>query len=220
MRCQSEKYAIQALMQTGPEYHAIPTPFFAEILNLSVDAPTNLHLFNTNKAMQTLLATHLIKSGSLKKIAPHTLMIEYSCRKAVAICGNYERTYVDLEGIFFPHFPFQSAQNLPTIWLEETAASSWGERMDEGAMLHMNKILSLFPSETIEAIDLTRIHSPSAGRREIIIKLKNSRLIRLTPKNYVQELDNYFILEKELVRHGLSPTQIDLRTKGVAYLSE
>ena len=71
---------VQTTAQTGLEHTALETSFFAEVLKLSVDHPTQLYHFDLHAAKEMLLATHVLKEVYLKKdearFTVHTLYSE------------------------------------------------------------------------------------------------------------------------------------------------
>ena len=65
---QDDRYEIIAIVQTCPQNETLKGVYLAELLNLSVDQPTNLFRFKTKEAVRKLLQCPMIKNASVKKI--------------------------------------------------------------------------------------------------------------------------------------------------------
>nr|MBJ7449132.1 FtsQ-type POTRA domain-containing protein [Parachlamydiales bacterium] len=254
-RSQNTQYAIHAIIQTGPQKEALKTVFLEELLNLSCDVPCNLYSFSLEKAQDQLLSCPVIKTASLKKIFPDTLYIDYSVRTPIALVHEYTNTGVDEEGIIFPIAPFFTPKRLPEFHLGLPCygvGEVWGEKLtsaESQIALELLKILNERPYRElmrILRIDVANAFSPSFGQRQIVVILEDEavleksnqlvtyqfpRILRLTPKNFKQELQNYLNLREELIAQELKKenssntvlvkcpsTIIDMRLDGVAYV--
>jgi len=225
----NQKGYLQAIVQTGSQsgtlngipFASLPTGLLAEVLDLSADCPVYFNQFDLKMARFRLLATHAIENVKLKKTKPNLLFIEYTLREPWAYLEDYTNTGIDTGGVFFPLSPFYSPRHLPGIFLGEAspAYDPWGEQMRD-KLLNLAKTLTRVVKEEIEMIDLSQVYSTSAGRREIVITLKEGIILRLTPKNCVQQLTHYSILKSTLLdREGQKQKMIiDLRIPEVAYL--
>lgn len=200
---------IHALVQNG----ALPTSFLAEVLSLSQDQPTLFAKFDVKKGSELLMKSHLFKEVRLKKIKPDILYVDYRIREPIAYLGDQTNTAIDKEGYLFPYLPFSLPKVLPLINL---TPHSWGECIESKWMDLICDLLNRFEPGEIERIDLSLCSSPSAGKRQLVLTLKGGKLLRLTPKNYIQELKSYFILDEQLTE---KPTVIDFRNPSVAYIS-
>ncbi len=219
----SAEHPIRAIVQTGPRYGALSTSALAEIVGLSVDRPVPCNRFDLKEAQKRLLATSVIEEAKLKKIKTDVLYVDYTMRQPIAFFGDWTNTAIDEKGVFFPFAPFYSPRKLPEIYLgAQTACSFWGKQMKEEHMDVVEKLLALFKDRPIKRIDLSQIEETSSGKRQIVIILPldngQARILRLTPKNYVQELSNYFILEDALLKEDSMEMVIDLRINEVAYI--
>lgn len=209
---------VQAIVQTGPKYNALPTAYLAEILELSKDRPINLNQFSTEKAYVKLLACPLIKQVRLKKIKPNTLLIDYTVREPLAYLEDFENTVLDEEGVLFPDAPFFSPRFLPNLSLGNRAPQNpWGKTISLELLLHAKYIMQRLPYYAVKRIDLSQVNAPMLGRREIVIFLEDGKILRLNPKNYQEQLANYSILEKTYLN---GPCIIDLRVPEVAYVQK
>ncbi|NGX53983.1 MAG: Cell division protein FtsQ [Chlamydiae bacterium] len=224
LHAESDHYTIKAVAQSCPEYEALPTSFFAEILGLSSDQKINLYHFNVEHAQKRLLATHVIQKASIETVKPHTLLIDYTIRHPVAYIGDFANTAIDEEGELFPATPYHTPKTLPEIYFGDKSYSEdeqiWGTKIDPERVALALDLLSLFePKELIRA-DLSHLDEPSLGKRELLLLLKDQTLLRLTPKRYHRELANYRALSETLLPKESKPTTIDLRVPQVAYLQE
>lgn len=215
----NEACLIQALVQTTSYHNPLQTTYLAEVLELSSDTPQYLSTFDIEEGNVRLLATQIIKKAHLKKIKPNILYVEYSLREPIAFLEDYTNTAIDLQGTFFPFTPFYSPSYLPKIYLGEHAPPDpWGESMKTEHIELVTKILQKIEPSQVERIDLSQIEADSAGKRELVVILKGGSILRLTPKNYIQELTNYSILEQNLLQDKANQYIVDLRIPEVAYL--
>ena len=110
---------IVAIVQTSSDVEGLRTVYLAELLNLSVDRPTNLYSFNSKEARQKLLSSPLIKDANVRKIRPGTCHVDYTLRKPIAFIGDYTNTAIDANGVVFPFKPFFTPKILPSLYLGE-----------------------------------------------------------------------------------------------------
>lgn len=223
------KYNIVALVQTGPEKEPLKTTFLAELLDLSVDHPTNLYQFSTYEAKKKLLECTLIKDAEVKKIKPGTVYVDYTVRQPVAFLGDFTNTAVDLEGSLFPFKPFFAPKKLPEIYLGAQAEEQqlqWGSKSEslrlQLALTVLRQLNMNFLSKNtyLQRIDVSKADAPSYGQREIILVFEDwtetdytSRpilccypiILRVSPATYITALSNFQNLKKELYRKFTAP---------------
>lgn len=214
----SEKYQISAIIQTGPEKEALKTTYLAELLDISIDHPQNLYAFDLKEGQRKLLSSPLIRHAEIKRLPPSTLYIDYEVRKPVAYLGDFKNMGIDEEGYFFPIKPFFSPKRLPEIYLGvSTETSSPIHSPYFNLALEILKYLERSPWEEglrILTIDVSYAFEPSLGRREIVltteeeISMRNERgkifctfpkIIRLSPKDYTNQLENFFKLQRAMI---------------------
>ncbi len=226
---QSRKNAgtIQAIVQTGTQsdshtglkFAPLSISYLSEVLDLSVDSPIKLSELNLNVAHERLFATHVIEKVRLKKMKPNLLFIDYSLREPWAFLEDYANTALDSSGFCFPFQPFYTPRKLPQIYLgEEAPPNPWGAMMAQEMMALAHQLQEGLIGEEIARIDLSQVHSSSAGKREIVITLAIGTILRLHPKNCVQQLAHYSILKRRLFNEGPQRMIIDLRIPEVAYI--
>lgn len=215
-RLHSEKYRIQTIVQTGPEKEALKTAYLAELLDLSVDAPTQLYALDLKAAEKKLLASPLIKAAKLKRIPPCTLYIDYEVRKPVAWLSDYKNIAIDKDGYLFPVTSFLSPKQLPEIYLGQKEFS-WN-LSGEPLTLALEILLKLESAPwtaglKVQRIDVSNAFSPSLGTREIVLFTEEEivfsapkeavytfpKILRLAPRGLEQQLSNFFSLRKTML---------------------
>ena len=214
----SDRYAIKAIAATGREYSPLPIAFIVETLGLSADQSVNLMHFDLEEGREKLLGTHLIREATIEKAKPHSLVIDCAVRHPVAFTADYEHTAVDREGVLFSAVPFFATKSLLEIYFgHKTSESIWGSQVDPERLALALDLLSLFDSQELKFVDLSHIDEPSLGKREIILQLHDQILLRLTPKRYRTEVQNYRALHKSVPK-GSKPTTIDLRIPKLGFM--
>lgn len=119
-------YQITAIVQASNDIETLPTIYFSELLQLSIDRPINIFEFKLHDALKNIMKSPLIKSASVKKIKPGIIHIEYALRKPIAFLGDYTNTAIDSEKVAFPFKPFFTPKRLPSIYLGEDTMMTWG----------------------------------------------------------------------------------------------
>lgn len=203
LRLHDEQYKIVAIVQTTPQQDGLKTIYLAELLQLSIDQPTNLYAFDSTQAVQKLLKSPLIKEAKVQKIRPGTLYIHYQMRNPIAYLADYTNTALDAEGILFPFTPFFTPKKLPKIYLGlDQIENTWGSSILEDertrvAIHVLNKVLAdpHFRDLHLKQIDVSKAFSESYGQRQIILivekhveQVKQGRRI-LAIKPYILRLD-------------------------------
>lgn len=226
-----QKYRISALIQTGPEREALQTAYLAELLDLSVDQPTNLYAFDLRKGEKKLLASPLIASAHIKRIPPNALYVDYEVRKPIAWLGDYQNIAIDKEGYLFPISPFFAPKELPEIYLglpdfgepEDASGRRGGlwqtplqNRYLDLAFEMIHFLVGSAPRDglRIKRIDVSNAFAPSLGQREIVLFTEEDlildregkamccvfpKMLRLSPKDYVQQMNNFLSLRKNIM---------------------
>jgi hypothetical protein len=246
-------YNIRAIVQTGPEKEALSSVFFAEYLNLSIDKPSNLVNFNLKEAERKLRSLPFMRTVNLKKIHPETLYIDYTVKKNLAKLVDFTNTVIDFEGGIFPLVPYFSPKNLPNIYLglfEERDKEHEVDPLQHLQLKQITLILDLLENVNkrgieVSYIDLSQAFEKSLGKREIVIEVEDSdtseeggkilkesypKVLRLSTVNYIQNLDDFLLmqdlLKQEAKNHHDNPNRlnhslivVDLRIKDLAFLS-
>ena len=231
-----DHFNITSIIQTGLEKEVLKTAYLAELMDLSVDLPTNLYLFDCKKARKWLLASPLIKEAKVKKMPPQTIYVDYSVRQPIAWVVDYENIAIDEDGYLFPVSPFLSPKHLPQIFLgialEEKEKIDWNFSIQEKNFSLAQKLLHIFAQPEIKKlflvkwIDTSAVSLASYGKREIIVLLENEmrikqqekekiflfpHLLRLNVTHFQEQLGNYLVLrEKMLFDYKKQLTKTDI----------
>ena len=173
----------------------------------------------------------------------------YEVRKPVSYLGDFRNTGIDREGYIFPIEPFFAPKRLPEIYLGLTAPLELPIKDAKFDLaLGVLKLLETAPWEEglqIIKIDVSHAFSPSLGQREVILSTEEEvtiqhqqkemvcvfpKIIRLSPKDYTHQLENFFQLQKTILndyRRQLSclsqggrfaPRTVDLRIPQLAFV--
>lgn len=234
-------YFIKAIIQTGPQKEALKTDYFAELLDISCDYSQPLSKFDLNLAKTKILQSPVIKTVEVKKLPPYTLYIEYCARQPLAWLADYKNIAIDQEGYFFPVYPFFTPKNLPEIYLgiEFTfeKEKAWHISLNDPhlslafCLLKLIEETKMAELTEIKKIDVSNAFAESYGNREIILICQDkidpyihTRLLRLSTKNYSQELGNFLKLREQLLqKESFSDSTckvIDLRLSKLGFIEE
>ena len=245
---------ITALIQTGPEKEALPTSYLSELLDLSIDRTDFLYAFDLKKGTNNLLSCPLISQAHLKRIPPGTLYIDYTVRKPVALISDYQNIGIDREGYLLPITPFLSPKNLPEIYLGlapfgEENGGCWQTPLRTKHLQLAFELLQALSDASwrkgirLKRIDVSHAFAASLGQREIVLSTEEElvrqgtvyvfpKILRLSPKNYTQQLCNFFSLRQKILEDyerqipanssqqlvSFSPRIIDLRIPKMAFV--
>ncbi len=232
------RHCLNTIIQTGPQKEALKTSYLAELLNLAQDQPIPAARFDLKQAKEKLLSSPVIKAADVKLAAPQTVYVAYTVRQPVAALYDVVNGALDEEGFLFPLSPFFAPKTLPEIYLglPDYVGLTWNQRLDVVHLplaLQLLGLLSTAPYAdlfSVLRIDVSHATLGSFGTREIVLLIeepytlekKKKIYLRLTPKNYVQELGNYLELRPKFLNasdKGL-PSVIDLRIPKLAFIEE
>ena len=195
-------HPIKAIAQTGPIKEALKTSCLAEILGLSEDLPLSI---TAEEAKEILQKTSLIKRVSVDLLNPETLYIDYTLRAPQFILGDVENLAIDKHDVVFPLSPYHTPKRLPILYMGEG-----NHKLKKYIATHLLELLG----EEVTMIDVSKCVEKSLGSREIVVA-HGPHLLRLTPKNYEEELAQYKRLCATL---GREPLIIDLRVPKLAFV--
>jgi POTRA domain, FtsQ-type len=238
VRYHDEQYHIVAIVQDTSSNESVKTMALAEILQLSLNEPTNLYEFNTKEAVEKLLKCPVIKNAIVKKILPGTLYIQYEMRTPVAYVGDFTNTFIDEEGILFPSCPFYSSKRLPIFYLGLQEGEKWGNCVEKNtgfqlAMEVNRKFNELVDQDyRIRQLDTMQCNADSYGKRQIVLLVDeyfehqvNPMYVRLNVENYKEGVYNFHTLlssvlnKKGMTREKGKEVVVDLRVQQLAFLS-
>lgn len=215
-------YTLVAIMQSCRDQEPLQTNYLAELLDLSVNRPTNLYRFNVQEAEQKLLASPLIKSAKIKKIKPGMLYIEYSLRKPIAYVLDYSNTAIDIDGVLIPFKPFTTPKKVPELILDLPACLTWGENVSGEKVALAHEIIKLTNEEglnILKRIDVSKAFSKRCGEREIVLFFEDSNAqtaVRFSPQNWKKQLINY---KKLRLNMATFPRTVDMRISQLAFIT-
>lgn len=236
-RFEDPQYQIIALMQETSSPQILPTVYLAELLDLSLDQPTNIYKFNLVDAGKKLASSPVIKEAHIKKVRPGTIYVHYHSRTPFAYLSDSLNTAIDEEGILFPFAPFYSPKKLPFIYLGWNEIEyNWGKSMKEDPLMQLAfNVIENFQFAIkdkqlrINKIDVSHAFAKSAGQREIVVEIfeederKRLFILRLNSKNYIQNIADYIRLYESMAS-GLTMKSnlftIDMRNTSLAYVKE
>jgi hypothetical protein len=254
---------INSLIQTGPQREPLRSEYLAQLMNLSLDRPIKVTEFDSKRAQKDVLASPLIQEARVKVIKPSTVYIDYTVRQPIAWLYDFENLAMGKDGFVIPMHPFFPPKNLPEIYMGLSPFGQEGlglhtPKIQWNVPLHgpyfetsLDLLTRLQPLARdlfrVLRIDVSRMFESSLGRREIVVILQNEiitpnredpilikHFLRLSTKNYPQELGNYIELRKKLMDDDCAfleknqllsqPSQldkvIDLRLKQLAYIDQ
>ncbi len=227
---------ISAIVQTGPQKEALKIDYLAELMEISGDRPVQLSRFDLSRAEKKLLGSPVIKQASVKPLPPSTLYVDYAVRSPVAWLCEYDNIAVDEEKYTFPVYPFFTPKNLPEIYIGLSPAFAPASGPLEDARLELALSLLKLLQQTgsdelvhLKRIDVANAFSESYGLREIVLICEDpaeegvhKRFLRLSTKNYAQELGNYLKLREGFaeMEKGVPASQkvVDLRLSKIAFI--
>ena len=219
---QDTKYRIDTVIQTGPEKEALSTLYLTELLGLSKDQPQNYFAFDEKAAEEKLLQSPVIKKGSVIKVKPNTIYINYEVLKPIALWGDCSNRALDEEGHSFPVRPFFSPKRLPEIYFGSEQIDLEKFTVAKAILAYLDQRES-FQESTIGMIDVSRATHESFGKREVVLMLEEKKQVwylRLTPHKFPEELNYYAVLKATSIAHADRKKVVDLRLDKVAYVEE
>lgn len=219
-------YSIRAIVQSGELKEALPTQFFAEALELSIDQPSNLVELDLEQAQKKLRAYPFIEKVKLKKIMPDTLHIDYKVKRPIAKLLDFSNTVMDQEGSTFPLLPYFSPKSLPKVYLGIFEQDP-GKQVDPGKYLSRRSVKTVLHllrlakrhDITLNSIDLSSTFTPILGKREIVLEIDDTffyetekgleresypKVLRLNLSHYEQSLRDYMLICSSLRDHAKS----------------
>jgi hypothetical protein len=190
----NEQNCILSIVQTGPKKEALKTMYLSQLLELSIDKPTQFSNLKTKQAQEKLLKSPLIKSVIVKKQKPNSIYIDYTLREPIAWLCDYENVAIDENGYLFPVSPFLSPKKLPSLYL---GIDGFGEKKEDNKRYiswdmylqdeHYNLAIDVFNIITqpeikntfkLKRIDVSRAFCQSYGKREIILTIEEEMVIK------------------------------------------
>ena len=245
----SQRQTVSYIIQTGPQKEALISDYLAQLLDLSLDKPVLFSSFNLEEAKAKLIRSPILGEVCVKKIKPNMVYVDYTVRKPILWSIDFFNAALDKEGVVIPMHPFFSPKKMPEVYfgekgLKESGEIAFGSNVKGSYVDLAFSVLELLLDKGkdlffVKRVDVSEALAPSLGKREIIVIIENeiyqrpqdspllsSHFLRLTPKQYPQEIANYLklrehLLESEKQEEGFSPSKnkiIDLRLPQLAFI--
>jgi hypothetical protein len=206
------------IVQTGPQFEALKTAYLAELLQISADRPLTASRFNAKTAQSRLLASPVIEEAKVKLHELETIYIDYTVRQPVAWLYDFENTAIDAAGYPFPIYPFFSPKKLPEIYVGMSQIVYGRPLKDKKIELALAFLEVAAPKLEVIRLDVSKAFEKSLGQKEVVMMVNEkgfTKTLRLTPKNFAEELGNYLELKEKLPP---KPQVIDLRISKLAFV--
>ena len=244
----SKKTECTHLILTGPQRDALSSYFIEEMLNLSQDQPDNIKKISLKKKKKMLLSAPMIKEANFFVQPPSTLYVDYVLREPIALVEDLPNMAIDEKGYLFPFSPFYSPKDLPSFYFGDKMGRplSFETPISDEAFFLAKEILDLFTKEAheerfvIKKIDVSCAFEQSLGKKEVVIVLAEDPIdprqesisylhyLRVSPKDYKDQLGHYVVLHKELLeellldpkKNPIEHKMIDLRLQGLAFIKK
>jgi len=218
----AKENTIAYIVQTGPQKEALLSDYFAEFLGFSVDKPVPFASFDPKEATEKLKNSPVIAEAVIKKIKPNMAYIDYSVRKPIAWAIDFFNAALDGEGVIFPMHPFFSPKKMTEIYFGEKGldwegTAAFGSKLKGYRTDLAFSLLEILQDKGkdlffVKRIDVSEALAPNLGKREVIVVLENeiypenkespkisSHFLRLTPKRFSEEIENYLKLRERLL---------------------
>ena len=223
-----ESAFIEKISQESTQKEVLSTLFLSELLDLSADKKQTHESFDLKAAKEALLSSSLIEQGRVSFAQNSHLLVSYVPVSPIAQLGDFENRAVDFSGNIFPVKPFFSKDALVKMYLgiEEVGISSLvGTKYEQKGLFAKKCLLDLLTLSLpgrIFSIDASLVEEKSLGKNEVVVvveHLDRKDYLRLTKRNYLNEMSNYIILCDRL-KEEKGAMMIDFRYDSCAFLEK
>lgn len=218
-RAHDERFLVTAIVQTGPQAKQLPTAYLAELLDVSIDSPSNLYTFDCREARKKLLKSPHILSAAVKRLRPNAIYVDYHARVPKAYLGNFDNVLIDRDGVPFPASPYFTPKRLPELMIGDEAVV-WGKVISSKQMRLALALLCLLEQEKIypSKIDVSAAYHESMGRAEVVLEFDRGpvSLLRWRPLDFIEQVADF-----KLLLQTLNPYQrviVDMRVSQLAFI--
>ena len=183
------------------------------------------------------------KSQRISWSGTAALYVDYTVRQPIAWIEDYVNIAIDKEGYLFPFTPFFSPKHLPQRFTSglppfgipeadpERPSAQWNTPMRGKYIDLAFKILAIVMDPkaahafSVKRIDVSNAFAESYGTREIVVmtedrlikqkgvEVRIPRILRLSTKNYAQELGNYLKLREQLLAEEKQSPELQFKEK-------
>ncbi|MCH9617699.1 MAG: hypothetical protein SP4CHLAM5_10800 [Chlamydiia bacterium] len=224
-----EDVPISKICQISLQKEALSSLYLTELLDLSYDKKTFRDDLDIESCQKKLVSSPLITDATLSFIDNGHIKVEYRHVTPIARLGDFLNCGIDKEGRLFPLKPFFSKQGLPKVYLgihqieKEKNMESYQEKSKWiFARNFLMYLEGLDISGKIISIDVSKISEKSLGKNEIIVVIEyldRKDYLRLSKRNYLNEVTNYIILCDKL-KDESGTYMIDFRFESCAFLEK
>ena len=211
---------ITKISQLSLQKEALSCLYLTELLDLSYDKKVYKESFDLEEGKKKLLSSPLIEEADLYFLKGGILEVSYKHVTPFALLSDFNNAGIDSFGKIFPLRPFLLPKGLVKIFLGiENLQNSRQindykekERWDF-ALKMLKEIYPLKISGDIVFLDVSKVQEKSLGKNEVLLTIQYPRrrdILRLTKRNYLNELMNYIILSDKIFADS-SLFVIDLR---------
>jgi len=239
---------IAYIVHTAPQRELLRSDYLAELAGLSLDAPVEFSKVDIDKIRRDVIASPLISTVDVKKIAPDMVYMDYILRKPFVCASDFVNAAWDRNGVLVPIHPFFSPKKMTHVYLGEEGSGGKNALFGfqaNSAYFDLACVLIEQLSQKgqdcffVRRVDVSRAYEKSLGKREIVVVIDHedsfgsnicfSHFLRLTPKQFSQEIDRYLQLREHLVdvqreeislntNKGVQSKVVDLRLPQLAYI--
>jgi hypothetical protein len=221
--------SIVKISQLSLQKEAVSSLYLTELLGLCVDKPVTCEEFDLQSAKAKLLASPLIDDAEVSFIADDHIQVRYFHVTAVAVLSDFKNVGIDKQGKLFPVRPFLSPRGLVQVFLgieEVLEGRNISVYKEYQRWLFAKKVLDELQALSLEgvisAIDVSHIEERSLGKNELIVSINNLQrkdILRLSRRNYLNEVSNYIILCNNL-KNERGTLMIDFRLDDAALIEK
>ncbi|MCH9621618.1 MAG: hypothetical protein S4CHLAM20_10430 [Chlamydiia bacterium] len=219
--------SIQTITQLSLQKEALSSLYLTEVLGLSFDKPTLREDFDLKNEQEKLLSSPIIEKASLNFIDDTHLQVTYKHFTPIALLGDFKNRGIDLKGRIFPIRPFLAPKAMTKVFLgiseiqdcHNITGYKEKTRWDFAACV-LRKLIDLEIKGRVSLIDVSKIEEMSLGKNELVIQvdyLKRKDILRLSKRNYLNEVSNYIILCDKLNDES-GTLMIDFRFDSCAFI--
>ncbi len=220
---------IVKISQLSLQKEAVSSLYLTELLGLSYDKTICRDEFDLIEARENLLSSPLIDNAEISFISPDHIQVKYYHVNPVALISDFKNVGIDKHGKLFPIRPFLSPRGLPKVFLgleeiyEGDDIFALKEKTRWEFALKVLEELHAFNLEgNVSGIDVSKIEEKSLGKNELIISInypQRKDILRLSKRNYLNEVSNYIILCNTL-KNESGTLMIDFRFEATAFIEK
>lgn len=225
----SAEVPITKITQIALQKEALSSLYLTELLDLSYDKKLFREDLDLEVCRKKLLSSPLITEATLSFIDSSHIKVRYHHVNPIARLGDFGNCGIDVYGRIFPLNPFFTKEGLTKIYLgidevkktnnikEYNVASKWS--FAKKCLVYLE---GLELSGKIISIDVSKILEESLGQNEVVVVieyLKRKDYLRLSKRNYLNEVSNYIIL-CDTLKEEEGAYMIDFRFDSCAFLQK